>query len=253
MPGAQILLCPGLTQAPHPPGSNSQPRPKQTQGLSGKHPLTPTGLALLPSCLPGAPLRRRSAPHPFRLCIWGAVIAPQTPPSAALLILPQRRKPGRPCVTDGGCRWGWEAGVRSHPAAMRRWCGWRCCGWWLVALGVECGCRLSAAAGESGALSSLEVSRPLFLFLLRLCSWWVRRLVRVPRGAAVPSRSSWCALGIPACRACVGSARVACGRQRSAVVFRSSRVGVRSWPRVGASASGAWCRSELCQNQRYVA
>ena len=44
----------------------------------------------------GAPLRRRSAPHPLRLCIWGAVIAPQTPPSAALLILPQRRKPGRP-------------------------------------------------------------------------------------------------------------------------------------------------------------
>ena len=44
----------------------------------------------------GAPLRRRSAPHPTRLCIWGAVIAPQTPPSAALLILPQRRKPARP-------------------------------------------------------------------------------------------------------------------------------------------------------------
>ena len=28
----------------------------------------------------GAPLRRRSAPHPLRLCIWGAVIAPQNPP-----------------------------------------------------------------------------------------------------------------------------------------------------------------------------
>ena len=229
---------------PTPPAQTLAVTPTSSRPTGGIPAQAPQGLALLTGLLTcGAPLRRRSAPHPLRLCIWGAVIAPQPPPrrlssfyrkGASRLALRVEGSPAAAATAPG------SLGCAAEPGRMASLTRSACAP--AAASACACGASSSAAGVSGGGVLSLGRC----LVFSAVCFGGSRELPSCFGSfvGGVVGR----VLGCPACLFAVGCAAGgdALALQSLAVRGAASRVSVFCAGDASGRASGAsrlspWC------------